>query len=165
MDEQLRLLKVIVVQGKRLVIRDFKSSDPYVVVKLGDQTAKTRVIHCSLNPVWNEELSFTLTEPFGLLNLEVFDKDYLKADDKMGSSYLNLQPLMSASRLRDILKVSSASGETTLRKVTADSENCLARESSISCVNGEVVQNVWLRLRGVESGELQLTIKLITSSN
>lgn len=95
----------------------------------------------------------------------MFDKDYLKADDKMGSSYLNLQPLMSASRLRDILKVSSASGETTLRKVTADSENCLARESSISCVNGEVVQNVWLRLRGVESGELQLTIKLITSSN
>ncbi|KAG2407078.1 Protein C2-DOMAIN ABA-RELATED 11 [Vigna angularis] len=176
MDEQLRLLKVIVVQGKRLVIRDFKSSDPYVVVKLGNQehckcfiimnqTAKTRVIHCSLNPVWNEELSFTLTEPFGLLNLEVFDKDFLKADDKMGSSYLNLQPLMSASRLRDILKVSSASGETTLRKVTPDSENCLARESSISCVNGEVVQNVWLRLRGVESGELQLTIKLISSSN
>jgi len=37
MDEQLRLLKVIVVQGKRLVIRDFKSSDPYVVVKLGNQ--------------------------------------------------------------------------------------------------------------------------------
>lgn len=105
MDEQLRLLKVIVVQGKRLVIRDFKSSDPYVVVKLGDQviliyisilpcvcfsyqksytlehckcfiimnqTAKTRVIHCSLNPVWNEELSFTLTEPFGLLNLVSF---------------------------------------------------------------------------------------------
>ena len=96
---------------------------------------------------------------------EVFDKDFLKADDKMGNSYLNLQPLMSASRLRDILKVSSASGETTLRKVTPDTENCLARESSISCVNGEVVQNVWLRLRGVESGELQLTIKLITSSN
>jgi len=106
MDEQLRLLKVIVVQGKRLVIRDFKSSDPYVVVKLGNQvtwiyisilpyvyffsyqkpytlehckwfiimnqTAKTRVIHCSLNPVWNEELSFTLTEPFGFLNLVSF---------------------------------------------------------------------------------------------
>ncbi|ESW26053.1 hypothetical protein PHAVU_003G087500 [Phaseolus vulgaris] len=165
MDEQLRLLRVIVVKGKRLVIRDFKSSDPYVVVKLGNQTAKTRVIHCSLNPVWNEELNFTLTEPSGLLNLEVFDRDFLKADDKMGSSYLSLQPLMSASRLRDILKLSSASGETTLRKVTPDSENCLARESSITCVNGEVVQNVWLRLLGVESGELQLTIKFITSLN
>lgn len=37
MTEQLGLLKVIVVQGKRLVIRDFKSSDPYVVLKLGNQ--------------------------------------------------------------------------------------------------------------------------------
>ena len=40
MGEQLRVLKVIVVQGKRLVIRDFKSSDPYVVVKLGSQVLR-----------------------------------------------------------------------------------------------------------------------------
>jgi len=37
MSAQLGLLKVIVVQGKRLVIRDFKTSDPYVVLKLGNQ--------------------------------------------------------------------------------------------------------------------------------
>ncbi|KAL5157793.1 Protein C2-DOMAIN ABA-RELATED 11 [Glycine soja] len=160
MGEQLGLLKVIVVQGKRLVIRDFKTSDPYVVLKLGNQTAKTKVINSCLNPVWNEELNFTLTEPLGVLNLEVFDKDLLKADDKMGNAFLNLQPIVSAARLRDILRVSS--GETTLRKVIPDGENCLVRESSINCVNGEVVQNVWLRLRGVESGELELTIKLIT---
>ncbi|RZB64215.1 Protein C2-DOMAIN ABA-RELATED 11 isoform B [Glycine soja] len=160
MGEQLGLLKVIVVQGKRLVIRDFKTSDPYVVLKLGNQTAKTKVINSCLNPVWNEELNFTLTEPLGVLNLEVFDKDLLKADDKMGNAFLNLQPIVSAARLRDILRVSS--GETTLRKVIPDGENCLVRESSINCVNGEVVQNVWLRLRGVESGELELTIKLVT---
>ena len=78
----------------------------------------------------------------------------------MGNAYLNLQPLVSAARLKDILGVSS--GETALRKVIPDKENCLVRESSINCVNGEVVQNVWLRLGGVESGELELTIKLIT---
>ena len=39
MGERLGILKVIVVQGKRLVIRDFKSSDPYVVVKLGNQVS------------------------------------------------------------------------------------------------------------------------------
>ncbi|KAG5011331.1 hypothetical protein JHK82_019970 [Glycine max] len=139
----------------------FKKAQELSIDSMGG-TAKTRVIRCCLNPVWNEELNFTLTEPLGVLNLEVFDKDLWKADDKMGNSYLNLQPLISAARLRDILKVSS--GETTLRKVTPDSENCLARESSINCVNGEVLQNVWLRLRGVESGELQLTIKLITSA-
>lgn len=37
MGEPLGLLKVMVVRGKRLVIRDFKSSDPYVIVKLGSQ--------------------------------------------------------------------------------------------------------------------------------
>ena len=41
MGEQLGLLKVMVVQGKRLVIRDFKTSDPYVVLKLGNQVNKT----------------------------------------------------------------------------------------------------------------------------
>lgn len=162
MGDQQGVLKVTVMQGKRLVIRDFKSSDPYVVVKFGNQMAKTKVINSCLNPVWNEELSFNRTEPgVGVLNLEVFDKDFLKSDDKMGHAHLNLQPLFSAARLRNILGVSS--GETTLRKVIPDSENCLVRESSINSVNDEVVQNVWLRLRGVESGEIELTLKLMAT--
>ncbi|KAJ0018625.1 hypothetical protein Pint_09414 [Pistacia integerrima] len=159
MGQPLGQLKVTIVQGKRLVIRDFKSSDPYVIVKLGNQTAKTKVINSCLNPVWNEELSFTLTEPVGVLHLEVFDKDRFKADDKMGHATLNLQPIVSAARLRHVVRLSS--GETPLRKIVADSDNCLARESSISCINGEVVQNAWLKLCDVESGEIELTLKLI----
>lgn len=89
---------------------------------------------------------------------EVFDKDLLKSD-KMGHAHLGLQPIVSAARLRQILRVSS--GETVLRKVIPDSDNCLVRESSIICVNGEVVQSAWLRLSGVESGEIELKIKLI----
>lgn len=155
-------LKVTVVRGKGLVIRDFKSSDPYVIVKLGNQTAKTRVIKSCLNPVWNEELSFSLAEPVGMLNLEVFDRDHFKADDKMGHAHVSLQPIVSAARLRQILKVSS--GETTLRKVAPDGDNCLVRDSSIACIDGEVVQDVWLRLSDVESGEIQLKIKFIDNS-
>uniref|UniRef100_A0A5B7B180 Putative ADP-ribosylation factor GTPase-activating protein AGD13 n=1 Tax=Davidia involucrata TaxID=16924 RepID=A0A5B7B180_DAVIN len=158
MGEPLGMLKVTVVQGKKLVVRDFKSSDPYVILKLGNQTAKTKVINSCLNPVWNEELSFSLSEPVGVLNLQVFDKDRFKADDKMGHAHLTLQPLVSAARLRQILGASS--GDTTLRKVIPESDNCLAMDSSISCVNGEVVQEVWLRLSGVESGEIELKIKL-----
>ncbi|KAF2306079.1 hypothetical protein GH714_011216 [Hevea brasiliensis] len=144
---------------EKIGYRDFKSSDPYVVVKLGSQTSKTKVINSCLNPVWNEELSFSLTEPIGALSLEVFDKDRFKADDKMGHAHLSLQPIASAARLKQILQV--CSGETILRKVVPDSENCLARESSISCIDGEVVQSVWLRLCAVESGEIELKIKLI----
>ena len=77
----------------------------------------------------------------------------------MGRAHLSLQPLVSAARLRQILQ--NFPGETTLRKVVPDSDNCLLRESSITCVNGEVVQSVWLRLCEVESGEIELKIKLI----
>ncbi|KAK3433615.1 hypothetical protein EUGRSUZ_L00151 [Eucalyptus grandis] len=130
MGEPLGQLKVTVVRGKGLVIRDFKSSDPYVIVKLGNQ--------------------------------EVFDRDHFKADDKMGHAHVSLQPIVSAARLRQILKVSS--GETTLRKVAPDGDNCLVRDSSIACIDGEVVQDVWLRLSDVESGEIQLKIKFIDNS-
>lgn len=44
MGEQLGELKVTVVQGKTLVIRDFKSSDPYVVLKLGNQVMILNVV-------------------------------------------------------------------------------------------------------------------------
>ncbi|WCJ28193.1 Calcium-dependent lipid-binding (CaLB domain) family protein [Euphorbia peplus] len=159
MGEHLGLLKVIVVQGKKLVIRDFKSSDPYVVLKLGTQSLKTKVINSCLNPVWNEELTFSIREPHAILSLEVFDKDRFKADDKMGHAQLGLQPITSAARLKQILQVSS--GQTILRKVVPDTDNCLARESSISCIDGEVVQSVWLRLSDVESGEIELKIKLV----
>ncbi|CAD5334250.1 unnamed protein product [Arabidopsis thaliana] len=159
MAEPLGLLQVTVIQGKKLVIRDFKSSDPYVIVKLGNESAKTKVINNCLNPVWNEELSFTLGDPAAVLALEVFDKDRFKADDKMGHASLSLQPLISVARLRHVVRVSS--GETTLRKVLPDPENCVSRESTISCIDGEVVQSVWLRLCAVESGEIELKIKLI----
>jgi hypothetical protein len=89
----------------------------------------------------------------------VFDKDRFKADDKMGHAHLSLQPIISAARLRQIIEASS--GETTLRKVVLDCDNCLLVESSISYVNGKVVQSVWLRLCEVESGEIELKIKLI----
>lgn len=89
----------------------------------------------------------------------MFDKDLLKTDDKMGHAHISLQPLVSAARLRQILQ--NFTGETTLRKVVPDSDNCLVRESSITCVNGEVVQGVWLRLCDVESGEIELKIKLV----
>ncbi|KAF8410871.1 hypothetical protein HHK36_003408 [Tetracentron sinense] len=125
-----------------------------------EKAAKTKVINSCLNPVWNEELIFYITEPIGVLNLEVFDKDRFKADDKMGQAHLSLQPIVSAARLRQVLQV-SAGEETKIRKVIPDSDNCLVRDSSVSYVNGEVVQDVWLRLCGVESGEIELKIKWV----
>lgn len=90
---------------------------------------------------------------------EVFDKDRFKADDKMGHAELRLQPLVAAARLRQILKVVTEG--MTLRKVIPEKDNCLAAESSINWVNGEVMQDVWLRLCDVESGEIELKVMLV----
>lgn len=50
MEEELRLLKVVVLQGRSLVIRDFRSSDPYVVVKLGNQVIFLRPLVLFTSP-------------------------------------------------------------------------------------------------------------------
>ncbi|KAG6470778.1 hypothetical protein ZIOFF_071858 [Zingiber officinale] len=182
MEQGAGFLKVIIVEGNDLAIRDFKSSDPYVVAKLGkqasqatinfnlpessklavyDTTAKTKVIKCCLNPVWNEELTFRVKEPVDVLRLEVFDWDRFKFDDKMGHTFLDLRPLASSSKLKRALKLTT--GETKLRKVTPDSDNCLLSDSFIKCVNGEIVLDARLRLRDVESGELSVLVKWIDS--
>uniref|UniRef100_A0A453KI99 C2 domain-containing protein n=1 Tax=Aegilops tauschii subsp. strangulata TaxID=200361 RepID=A0A453KI99_AEGTS len=57
----------VVAQGTNLAIRDFTSSDPYVVVRLADKSAKTKVINSCLNPVWNEEMVFSVREPLGII--------------------------------------------------------------------------------------------------
>lgn len=53
------LLKVIIVKGNDLAIRDFKSSDPYVVTKLGKQAS----LHFSLFP-WFKETSMFFSLSF-----------------------------------------------------------------------------------------------------
>ncbi|XP_039123795.1 protein C2-DOMAIN ABA-RELATED 11 [Dioscorea cayenensis subsp. rotundata] len=153
------ILKVIIVRGKRLAIRDFTSSDPYVIVRVENQSAKTRVINSCLNPTWNEEFTFSTVDALGVLKLEVFDWDRFKHDDKMGNAFVNLQPIASASKLKRALKLST--GETKLRKVAPDVDNCLMEDSYVRFVDGEIIQDVRLRLCDVESGELYLTIKWI----
>ncbi|XP_074592044.1 protein C2-DOMAIN ABA-RELATED 11-like isoform X2 [Curcuma longa] len=160
MEAEAGLLKVIVSSGKNLAIRDFISSDPYVVVKVGNQTAKTKVINSCLNPVWNEELTFHVKEHLGVMRMEVFDRDTFKFDDKMGHAFLDLQPLASASKLKQALQLTTA-GETKLRRLTPDRDNCLLADSFITYTNGEIVLEAGLRLSDVESGELYVTVKWI----
>ncbi|ONK82063.1 uncharacterized protein A4U43_C01F35740 [Asparagus officinalis] len=157
MGETIGVLKVTIVHGKRLVIRDFTSSDPYVVVKVENQTAKTKVINSCLNPVWNEELTFSIKDPLSELKLEVFDKDRFKSDDEMGHAYLSLQPIISSSKLKRALQLTS--GETKLRKVAPEVDNCLLDDSFVTYLDGEIVQDVRLRLCDVESGELFVKLK------
>ncbi|PIN00188.1 hypothetical protein CDL12_27306 [Handroanthus impetiginosus] len=69
MVEFVGLLNVNIMRGTNLAVRDMVSSDPYVILFLGNQSVKTRVIKNNLNPVWNERLMLSIPESIPPLKL------------------------------------------------------------------------------------------------
>lgn len=81
------------------------TSDPYCVLKFGEEVQETNVIKKSLNPKWREQfklydtLSLSLTcsvvdaehPPF--LTVQLFDKDNSKADDFLGEVKISINSL------------------------------------------------------------------------
>ena len=76
------MLAVKVVEAKNLIIADENSSDPYCVLKINGIEKKTRVIDCTLNPIWNQTFYFDISSySTNELSIKIFDKDKLSKDD------------------------------------------------------------------------------------
>ncbi|PKA62461.1 putative ADP-ribosylation factor GTPase-activating protein AGD13 [Apostasia shenzhenica] len=153
-DRLLGLLKVRVVRGVNLAVRDSRSSDPYVVLRMGNQKLKTRAIKNSVNQEWDEELTLSIEDPTIPIKLEVYDKDTFTADDPMGDAEFEILSLFEVSRT-DLAGIPDGQ---VIRKQVPSRQNCLAGESNIKWVNGKVVQELCLKLRNVESGEIELKL-------
>ncbi|KAI5095972.1 extended synaptotagmin-1 isoform X1, partial [Silurus meridionalis] len=70
-------------------------SDPYVKIRVGGTTFKSRVIKENLNPVWNELYEVILTAlPGQEVHFDLFDKD-MDQDDFLGRFKLSLSDLIS----------------------------------------------------------------------
>ncbi|XP_057848352.2 probable ADP-ribosylation factor GTPase-activating protein AGD11 [Cryptomeria japonica] len=150
MADAVAILKLRIIKGTNLAVRDLWTSDPYVVVRLGHQKVKTRVIKKNLNPLWDEELSlFVPQSQPRVLKLEVFDKDRLSRDDHMGNGEVDLRDLENAAGM---LKTNPSQSLALKNK---EGSPC------IKCVDGHVVQEVCLKLHNVESGQLDLHIKWV----
>ncbi|XP_074304910.1 putative ADP-ribosylation factor GTPase-activating protein AGD11 isoform X2 [Silene latifolia] len=158
MIEFVGLIKVNVVRGTNLAIRDIITSDPYVILSLGQQSVKTRVIKNNLNPVWNEKLMLSIPECIPPLKLLVYDKDTFTPDDFMGQAKINIEPLVSAAKAYER---STLHEETQLGKWVASKENTLVKDSIISLVGGAVKQQMSIRLQNVERGVLELEIECV----
>ena len=61
-----------------------KTSDPYILVKYGDQELKTRVIMGNLDPVWRSHVMFAYVEGENEVELFVFDYENFSSDDLLG---------------------------------------------------------------------------------
>ncbi|KAI3794172.1 hypothetical protein L1987_36800 [Smallanthus sonchifolius] len=156
MSQLLGLLRVHIHRGVNLAIRDLRSSDPYVIIRMGKQKLKTRVVKKNLNPVWDEDLTLSVVEPIPV-KLEVYDRDLFSADDRMGDAEFDFTPFLDAVKMR----FDDIPDNTIITTVKPTRTNCLAEESCITWTDGRVVQNMVLRLRNVECGELEIKLSWI----
>ncbi|KAL8472729.1 hypothetical protein ACS0TY_029161 [Phlomoides rotata] len=157
MENMIGLLRIKVLRGVNLAKRDTYSSDPYVIVRMGKQKLKTRVVKKNLNPEWNEELTLTITDPNHPIKLQVYDRDIFTLDDKMGDAEFDIKEFVRALKMN----LENVPSGTVITKVVPSRENCLSEESSISWENGKVTQHMFLRLKNVECGEIELQLQWI----
>ncbi|KAL9427776.1 hypothetical protein AB3S75_029874 [Citrus x aurantiifolia] len=157
MENLMGLLRVHVLRGVNLAVRDVVSSDPYVVIKMGKQKLKTRVVKNNVNPEWNEDLTLSISDPNLPIKLTVYDKDTFSPDDKMGDAEFYITPFLEALKMR----LEGLPNGTIVTKIQPSRENCLAEESHIVWTDGKLVQNLFLRLRNVEVGEVEIQLEWI----
>ncbi|KAL1205357.1 ADP-ribosylation factor GTPase-activating protein AGD12 [Cardamine amara subsp. amara] len=159
MVEFIGLLKVTIKKGTNLAIRDMMSSDPYVVLTLGQQKVQSTVVKSNLNPVWNEELMLSVPHNYGSVKLQVFDYDTFSADDIMGEAEIDIQPLItSAMAFGD----PEMFGDMQIGKWLKSHDNALIEDSIINIADGKVKQEVQIKLQNVESGELELDLEWLS---
>jgi hypothetical protein len=95
-----KALKVEILEGDDLEIKDWNSSDPYCVLRYSRMIVKTKVVMQSLKPKWNASFMLDIegaqhNDPDNCteLKFEVFDYDKWTADDFMGNCRVHLGTL------------------------------------------------------------------------
>ncbi|XP_071739567.1 probable ADP-ribosylation factor GTPase-activating protein AGD11 [Rutidosis leptorrhynchoides] len=151
MVEFIGLIKVNVVKGTNLAVRDMMTSDPYVILSLGTQSVKTRVIKSNLNPVWNEKLMLSIPSSIPPLKVIVYDRDTFKADDFMGDAEIDIQPLVCAAR----------ASENSDNSVGNKDSNTQVKDGVITIEKGIVKHEIALKLENVEKGVLQIELECV----
>jgi len=157
MENLLGLLRIRVKRGINLAVRDVRSSDPYVVVKMGKQKLKTRVIKKDVNPEWNEDLTLSVTDPTLPVKLTVYDHDTFSKDDKMGDAEFDIKAYIEALRMN----LTGLPSGTIVTRVQPSRQNCLSEETCITYTDGKVIQDLCLRLKNVECGEVEIQLQWI----
>ncbi|KAM0964467.1 hypothetical protein ACFX1X_020855 [Malus domestica] len=159
MNNILGLLRLRIKRGINLAIRDVKTSDPYVMVTMGSQKLKTKVIKRNCNPQWDQDLTLSITNLEEPIHLQVYDKDTLTVDDKMGDADIDIKPYVECLKMG--LDADALPKGCALMKVLPNRTNCLSTESCCGWENGKIVQDMILKLRNVECGEIVVQIEWI----
>ncbi|MED6191609.1 hypothetical protein PIB30_001888 [Stylosanthes scabra] len=150
MDGIYGILKLRIKRGIDLAIRDLLSSDPYVVVTMGSQKLKTKIIYKNTNPEWNEEFTLMVEDIKTPIRLNVFDKDTFTPDDEMGEAIIDIKPYVECWKM----ELESLPEGSVAERIQPSENNYLADESPCIWRHGTIIQHMVLTLRNVECGEL-----------
>ena len=89
----------------------------------------------------------------------VYDKDTFTVDDQMGNAEIDIKPYIAALKMGKGLQ--NLLNGCALTRIQPDRTNCLTNESSIVWNNGKITQDMHLKLRNVESGEVLIQLEWI----
>lgn len=78
-------------------------------------------------------------------------------DDKMGDAEFEIKPYIEALRMQ----LEGLPSGTIVTTVQPSRRNCLAEESRVTWIDGKLVQDLVLRLRHVECGEVEAQLQWI----
>lgn len=87
----------------------------------------------------------------------VYDHDTFSLDDKMGDAEFDIRPFLEAVKMNE----EGLPNGTIIMKVRPERQNCIAEDSCIVWNDGKLIQNMFLRLRNVECGEIELQLQWI----
>jgi hypothetical protein len=133
-------LSIDVLEAQELPALDSNGlSDPYVMMQLGTETAKTKTQMRTLTPKWkNEKHALNATSLKAALEVSLWDWDTTSEDDFMGNVVIPLTELLDGNEVNKWYKLSTGTGSVHLavqlkypfveywRAIDADSElrNC-----------------------------------------
>ncbi|KAI3763761.1 hypothetical protein L2E82_13758 [Cichorium intybus] len=165
MEEVKGILRLTVKKGTNLAVRDRASgtSDPYVVATLDHQKTKTKVVRDECNPVWDDVLTLAIKDPKVPIQLTVYDKDTLSQDDNLGTANVDVNPYVECLEMRADLHELPVGSK--LETVEPNEHNHLAEESFIIWNKDVITQDMVLRLRNVETGEIEVHIEISPIEN
>lgn len=87
----------------------------------------------------------------------MYDKDTFTVDDKMGEAEIDIKPYVECLNMG----LKNLPEGCVVKRVQPSKENCLSDESPCVWNNGKLVQDMSLRLKNVECGEVFIQIELI----
>lgn len=92
-----------------------------------------------------------------LLLQTVYDHDTFSKDDKMGDAEFEIKSYIDALRM----DLSGLPSGTIVSRIQPSRQNCLSEESCITWTEGKMIQDLCLRLRNVECGEVEIQLQWI----